>query len=35
MVEPTGVPARMETRMPSTAQLTDSTADQTVTDRKF
>ncbi len=35
MVEPTGVPARMETRIPSAAQLTDSTAEQTVTDRKF
>ena len=35
MVEPTGVPARMETRIPSTAQFTDSMAEQTVTDRKF
>ena len=35
MVEPTGVPAKMEIKMPSAAQLTDSTAEQTVTDRKF
>lgn len=35
MVEPTGVPARMEIRMPSAAQQTERTAAQIVTARKF
>ena len=35
MVEPTGVPARMDSRMPHTAQNTDSTAEQIVTERKL
>lgn len=35
MVEPTGVPARMEIRMPSVAQQTERTAAQIVTARKF
>ena len=35
MVEPTGVPAKMEIKMPSAVQFTDSTAEQTVTDQKF
>ena len=35
MVEPTGVPATMETRMPVKAQKTDRTAEQTVTDLKL
>ena len=34
MVEPTGVPARIETAMPKTAQTTEITAEQTVTERK-
>lgn len=35
MVEPTGVPARTEATMPTKAQLTDNTAEQMVTARKF
>ena len=35
MVEPTGVPATMEIRIPSRAQNTDSKAEQIVTDRKL
>ena len=35
MVEPTGVLARMEIRMPITAQLTDTTAEQMVTPLKL
>ena len=35
MVDPTGVPAKIEIRMPVTAQITDSIAEQTVTDRKL
>ena len=35
MVEPTGVPARMDARIPSSAQKTERTAAQTVTLRKL
>ena len=35
MVEPTGVPATMETSMPASAQQTDRIAEQTVTERKL
>ena len=35
MVEPTGVPARMDARMPSSAQKTERTAAQMVTLRKL
>ena len=35
MVDPTGVPAAMESSMPRNAQSTDSTAEQMVTDRKL
>ena len=35
MVDPTGVPARMEMSMPVTAQITDKIAEQMVTDRKL
>ncbi len=35
MVEPTGVPARMDIRIPSSEQNTDKTAEQTVTDLKL
>lgn len=31
IVEPTGVPARMDNRIPITAQITDNTTEQTVT----
>ena len=31
MVEPTGVPASMDARMPSSAQVTESSAEQMVT----
>ncbi len=34
MVDPTGVPARMEITMPKKAQHTDKTAAHTVTDKK-
>lgn len=35
MVEPTGVPAKIETKMPSAVQHTESTAEHTVTARKL
>ena len=35
IVEPTGVPARIETSIPSEAQVTDKHAEQTVTDLKL
>ncbi len=35
MVEPTGVPARMDVRIPSTAQKTERIAEQRITDLKF
>ena len=35
MVEPTGVPYIIESKMPTVAQQTESTAEQMVTDRKL
>ena len=35
MVEPTGVPARMEMRIPTAAHSTDTTAEKTVTLKKL
>ena len=35
MVDPTGVPARIEIRSPASAHITDSTAEQIVTDLKL
>ncbi len=35
MVEPTGVPARMEIRMPAAAPVTETAAEQRVTARKL
>lgn len=35
MVEPTGVPAKMDIRIPLNAQTTDKTAEQMVTALKF
>lgn len=35
IVEPTGVPARIEIKMPTVAQITESTAAHTVTARKL
>ena len=35
MVDPVGVPARMEISRPARAQHTESTAEQTVTERKL
>ena len=35
MVDPTGVPARIEIRSPASAQTTESTAEQTVTEKKL
>ena len=35
MVDPTGVPARIDTNIPISAQTTDSTTEQTVTERKL
>ena len=35
MVEPTGVPARMDTRIPSAAQHTEKHAEEMVTERKL
>lgn len=35
MVDPTGVPARMDIRIPINAQITESMAEHMVTDRKL
>ena len=35
IVDPTGVPARIDTNIPISAQTTDSTTEQTVTERKL
>ena len=35
MVDPTGVPARIDTNIPISAQTTDSTTEQTVTEQKL